>query len=94
LAPLQHIWLVTNWQKVALFFSLASLGCAIVLLNQFNAGENISVHPQWINQPNISFALQADGLSIAISTNISINSLSLYFLRLRMYIQMPKRFMR
>jgi NADH-quinone oxidoreductase subunit M len=36
------------------------------LLNQFNAGENISVIHQWINQPNISFALQADGLSIAM----------------------------
>jgi NADH-quinone oxidoreductase subunit M len=42
--------------KVALFFSLSSLGCAV--LNQFNAGENISVLHQWINQPNISFALQ------------------------------------
>ncbi|WP_339921512.1 NADH-quinone oxidoreductase subunit M [uncultured Flavobacterium sp.] len=52
--------------KVALFFSLASLGCAIILLNQFNAGENISVIHKWINQPNISFALQADGLSIAM----------------------------
>jgi proton-translocating NADH-quinone oxidoreductase chain M len=52
--------------KVALFFSLSSLGCAILLLNQFNAGENISVIHQWINQPNISFALQADGLSIAM----------------------------
>jgi NADH-quinone oxidoreductase subunit M len=44
--------------KVALFFSLSSLGCAVLLLNQFNAGENISVLHQWINQPNISFALQ------------------------------------
>lgn len=52
--------------KVALFFSLASLGCAIVLLNNFNAGENISYIHQWINQPKISFALQADGLSIAM----------------------------
>jgi proton-translocating NADH-quinone oxidoreductase chain M len=52
--------------KVALFFSLSSLGCAILLLNQFNAGENISVVQQWINQPNISFALQADGLAIAM----------------------------
>jgi NADH-quinone oxidoreductase subunit M len=52
--------------KVALFFSLSSLGCAIVLLNQYNAGENISFIRQWINQPNISFALQADGLSIAM----------------------------
>lgn len=52
--------------KVALFFSLSSLGCAIVLLNNFNAGENISFISQWINQPKISFALQADGLSIAM----------------------------
>ena len=52
--------------KVALFFSLSSLGCAILLLNQFNAGENISVIQQWINQPKISFALQADGLAIAM----------------------------
>jgi NADH-quinone oxidoreductase subunit M len=51
--------------KVALFFSLSSLGCAVLLLNQFN-GENISVLHQWINQPNISFALQADGLAIAM----------------------------
>jgi NADH-quinone oxidoreductase subunit M len=29
--------------KVALFFGLSSLGCAVLLLNQFNAGENISV---------------------------------------------------
>jgi NADH-quinone oxidoreductase subunit M len=53
LAPLQHIWLVTNWLKVALFFSLSSLGCAILLLNQFNAGENISVHP--MDQPTQYF---------------------------------------
>jgi NADH-quinone oxidoreductase subunit M len=33
LAPLQHIWPVTNWLKVALFFSLSSLGCAVLLLN-------------------------------------------------------------
>jgi proton-translocating NADH-quinone oxidoreductase chain M len=52
--------------KVALFFSLSSLGCAILLLNQFNAGDNISVIQQWINQPKISFALQADGLAIAM----------------------------
>jgi NADH:ubiquinone oxidoreductase subunit 4 (subunit M) len=28
---------------------------------------------QWINQPNISFALQADGLAIAMILNTSIN---------------------
>jgi NADH-quinone oxidoreductase subunit M len=37
----------------------------ILLLNQYNAGENISMIHQWINQP-ISFALQADGLAIAM----------------------------
>jgi NADH-quinone oxidoreductase subunit M len=52
--------------KVALFFSLSALGFSIVLLNHFNAGENISVINQWISQPNISFALQADGLSLAM----------------------------
>ena len=52
--------------KVALFFSLISLGFAIALLNQFNAGENISFIHSWIKQPNISIALQADGLSIAM----------------------------
>jgi proton-translocating NADH-quinone oxidoreductase chain M len=52
--------------KVALFFGLASLGCSIVLLNHFNLGENISFINQWINQPNVSFALHADGLSIAM----------------------------
>jgi proton-translocating NADH-quinone oxidoreductase chain M len=52
--------------KVALFFGLASLGCSLVLLNHFNLGENISFINQWINQPNVSFALHADGLSIAM----------------------------
>jgi len=52
--------------KVALFFSLAALGCSIVLLNQFNAGENISMIAQWISKPNIAFALKVDGLSLAM----------------------------
>jgi len=52
--------------KVALFFSLSALGCSIVLLNHFNAGENISLINQWISQPNISFSLLADGLSLAM----------------------------
>ena len=52
--------------KVALFFSLSALGLSIVLLNHFNAGENISVINQWISQPNISFSLLADGLSLAM----------------------------
>lgn len=52
--------------KVALFFGLTALGCSIVLLNHFNLGENISFLCQWINLPNVSFALKADGLSIAM----------------------------
>lgn len=52
--------------KVALFFSLAAAGASIVLLNHYNLGENISFINQWITQPNVSFALKADGLSLAM----------------------------
>lgn len=52
--------------KVALFFSLAALSCSVVLLNHFCAGENISLINAWIAQPKISFALNADGLAIAM----------------------------
>lgn len=52
--------------KVALFFSLAALGCSIVLLNHYNLGESIDYISQWIIQPKISFVLNADGLAIAM----------------------------
>ncbi|MDI5948277.1 complex I subunit 4 family protein [Flavobacterium yafengii] len=52
--------------KVALFFGLAAAGASIVLLDHYNLGENISFINQWITQPNISFALKADGLSMAM----------------------------
>ena len=52
--------------KVALFFGIVATGCSIVLLNHFNLGENISYSSQWINLPKVSFALQADGLSLAM----------------------------
>ena len=52
--------------KVALFFGLAAAACSIVLLNQFNIGENISFIHQWIVQPAVSFNLKADGLSLAM----------------------------
>jgi len=52
--------------KVALLFSLAALGCSIVLLNNYNAGENISLINSWITQPKISLALNADGLGMAM----------------------------
>ena len=52
--------------KVALFFGLGAVATTIVLLNNFNAGENISVLNQWINKPQVSIALTADGLSLAM----------------------------
>ncbi|MBG6060739.1 NADH-quinone oxidoreductase subunit M [Flavobacterium sp. CG_9.1] len=52
--------------KVALLFGLAAAGASIVLLNHYNLGENISFINQWVTQPNISFALKADGLSLAM----------------------------
>ena len=52
--------------KVALFFGLASFAISLVLLNQFNQGENINVLLQWISKPNIHFALNVDGLSLAM----------------------------
>ena len=52
--------------KVALFFSLATLGCSIVLLNHYNLGENINFLSPWISKPTIYFALHADGLSLAM----------------------------
>ena len=52
--------------KVALFFGLASFAVSLILLNQFNQGENINVLLQWISKPNIHFALNVDGLSLAM----------------------------
>ena len=52
--------------KVALLFSLAALVCSSILVNQFLGGLNISLSNPWILQPNISFALKADGLSLAM----------------------------
>ena len=52
--------------KVALLSGLVSLGASIVLLNHYNLGENIGFITQWIAKPNISFALKADGLALAM----------------------------
>lgn len=52
--------------KTALFVSLLTVGCSVVLLNHFAMGENIGFDNPWISQPKISFALLADGLSIAM----------------------------
>jgi NADH-quinone oxidoreductase subunit M len=52
--------------KVALFFSLAALGCSIVLFNHFISGQDISLLSPWISNPKIYLILQADGLSMAM----------------------------
>ena len=52
--------------KVALFFGLASFGLSLYLLTLFNSGQPIDFVSSWITKPNISFALKADGLSIAM----------------------------
>lgn len=52
--------------KVALFFSLLALGCTTVLVNHFLGGVDISLNNPWILQPNVSFALKADGLALAM----------------------------
>ena len=52
--------------KVALFFSVAVFGYALLLLNQFNIGYDISYISPWISNPNVFMILQADGLSMAM----------------------------
>ncbi|WP_306349679.1 complex I subunit 4 family protein [Flavobacterium sp. '19STA2R22 D10 B1'] len=52
--------------KVALLFSIAAFAGSILLLNQYNAGLNINFSAPWINMPKITFALQGDGLSLAL----------------------------
>ena len=78
--------------KVALLFRLAALGCSIVLLNHFNLGENISFIAPWITQPKISFALTADGLSMAMLLLTTALTSIIYILLLGMNIKMPKAF--
>ena len=52
--------------KVALLFGVASFGFSIYLLNLFQSGQNIDFISPWISNPNISFALKADGLSLTM----------------------------
>ncbi len=52
--------------KVALLFGLASFAGAICLLSQYNLGNEINYAQLWIAQPKIYFALQADGLALAM----------------------------
>lgn len=50
--------------KVALFFSVASLGVSLYLLNQFSNGKSISYLEDWMEYPKVYLAFQADGLSM------------------------------
>ena len=52
--------------KVALFFTVASFGLTIYLLNLFQSGTNFDIIYTWISEPNINFALKVDGLSLAM----------------------------
>ena len=52
--------------KVALFFGIAAFAGSIVLLSNFNSGADISFTTLWISRPQVFFALQADGLAMAM----------------------------
>lgn len=52
--------------KVALLFSGLAFAASLYLLNLFNQGESISHIGEWIQKPYITFALKADGLSMAM----------------------------
>ena len=52
--------------KVALLVGLSAFAGAICLLSKYNLGLEISYAKLWISKPNISFALQADGLALAM----------------------------
>jgi NADH-quinone oxidoreductase subunit M len=52
--------------KVALVFSLASLGLSLYLLNLLYQGTNISFMGSWIDNPKVALAFKADGLSMAM----------------------------
>ena len=52
--------------RVALLFSIGAFVVSILLLNAFNAGNAIGVLKLWVAKPQIYFALQGDGLSLAM----------------------------
>jgi NADH-quinone oxidoreductase subunit M len=52
--------------KVALVFSLATLGLSLYLLNLLYQGTNISFIGSWIDSPKVALALKADGLSMTM----------------------------
>ena len=52
--------------KVALLFGLTAFASSICLLSQYNLGYEINYAKLWISKPNVYFALQADGLALAM----------------------------
>lgn len=52
--------------KVALLVGLTAFTGSICLLSQYNVGNEINYVQLWISKPSIYFALQADGLSLAM----------------------------
>lgn len=52
--------------KVALLSSITAFAGALCLLSRFNLGQEINYLHLWISKPNIYFALQADGLALAM----------------------------
>jgi NADH-quinone oxidoreductase subunit M len=52
--------------KIALLFSVATFASSLYLLTLFNQQINISYIGSWLSNPNVSFALKADGLSLAM----------------------------
>ncbi|MFN8275029.1 MAG: NADH-quinone oxidoreductase subunit M [Flavobacteriaceae bacterium] len=52
--------------KVALLVGLISLGYSVHLLSLMSGGNPLTYSSGWIAHPNVAFALQADGLSMAM----------------------------
>ncbi len=52
--------------KVALLFGLTSFAGSLCLLSQYQLGNEINYSRLWISNPEVFFALQADGLAIAM----------------------------
>ena len=52
--------------RVALLFSIGAFAVSLLLLNALNAGNVIGVLQIWVSKPQIYFALQGDGLSLAM----------------------------
>lgn len=52
--------------KVAMLFAVVAAAFSVSILLNYNAVGTISYSVDWISNPNISFSLRADGLSIAM----------------------------